>query len=71
MPITKQKKEEIVKELEEKLDKVYKSTESTRKYILAMLVISVVVIVLPLIGFIFIIPQFLSIYSGLGSDLGL
>ena len=59
------------KEMEEKLDRIYKSTESTRKYILAMLIISILVVVLPLIGFIFIIPQFLSIYSGLGSDLGL
>lgn len=54
------------KELEEKLDKVYKSTELTRKYILTMLIISVLVIVLPLIGLIFLIPQFLSVYSGLG-----
>ena len=60
-----------LKELEEKLDAMYKSTERTRKYILIMLVISIVVIVLPLIGFIFIIPQFLNIYSDLGSSLGL
>ena len=56
-----------LQEMEEKLDKVYKSTESTRKYIFAMLIISILVIVLPAIGLIFIIPQFLSIYSsGLG-----
>ena len=55
-----------LKELEEKVDEVYKSTERTRKYIFAMLVISIVVFVLPLIGLIFIIPQFLSTYSGLG-----
>jgi len=59
------------KELEEKLDKVYKSTELTRKYILTMLIISILVIVLPLIGLIFLIPQFLSVYSDLGSGLGL
>jgi len=55
-----------LKELEEKLDRVYKSTERTRKYILTMLIISILVFVLPLIGFIFVIPQFLNIYSGLG-----
>ena len=60
-----------LEELEGKLDAVHKSTERTRKYIFAMLVISIVVIVLPLIGFIFIIPQFLSIYSDLGNNLGL
>ena len=59
-----------LKEMEEKLDKVYKSTEQTRKYILAMLIGSIALIVLPLIGFLFLIPQFLSVYGDLG-DLGL
>ena len=54
-------------ELEEKLDNVYKSTERTRKYILWMFIISIVVVVLPLVGLIFVIPQFLSLYSDLGS----
>ena len=54
-------------ELEEKIDKVYKSTERTRKYILWMFIISILVVVLPLIGLLFIIPQFLSLYSDLGS----
>ena len=53
-------------ELEGKVDEVYKSTERTRKYIFAMLVISIVVFVLPLIGLLFVIPQFLNTYSGLG-----
>ena len=54
-------------ELEEKLDNVYKSTERTRKYILWMFIISILVVVLPLIGLVFIIPQFLNLYSDLGS----
>ena len=54
-------------ELEEKLDNVYKSTERTRKYILLMFILSILVVVLPLIGLVFIIPQFLSLYSDLGS----
>jgi len=53
-------------ELDTKLDKVYKSSERTRKYILAMLIMSILVFVLPAIGLIFVIPQFLSIYSDLG-----
>ena len=55
-----------LKELEGKLDKVYESTERTKKYILSMLIISILFIVLPLIGFVFVIPQFLNIYSDLG-----
>lgn len=66
--------QEVIEKLEEmdkKLDKVYISSEKTRKYILAMLILSIAVVVLPLVGLIFIIPQFLSIYSDLGSNLGL
>ena len=55
-----------LQELEGKLDKVYESTERTKKYILSMLIISILFIVLPLIGFVFVIPQFLNIYSDLG-----
>lgn len=60
-----------LKELDGKVDKVYKSTERTRKYILIMLVVSVAVVFLPIIGLIFVIPQFLNIYSDLGGGLGL
>jgi len=56
-----------LEEIEVKIDKVYKATERTRKYILWMFILSILVIVLPLIGLIFVIPQFLSLYSDLGS----
>ena len=46
-------------EQEKKLDAIYKSVEKTRKYFLFTLIISVVFIVLPLVGLIFIIPMFL------------
>jgi len=55
-----------LKDMEAKLDAVYESSERTRKYMLTMLIVSVLVIVLPLIGFIFVIPQFLDVYSDLG-----
>ena len=59
------------KEIEEKLDEVYESTERTRKYIRNMLIFNIVVFVLffvlPIIGLIFVIPQFLNLYSDLGS----
>lgn len=53
-------------ELEAKIDAIYASVEKTRKYFLAVLVVSVVAFVLPLIGLIFAIPSFLSTYSALG-----
>lgn len=63
--------EEVMKklaELEAKVDAVYKSAEKTRKYILWTVIGSVVLFVLPLIGLIFVIPQFLS---ALGPNLDL
>jgi len=62
--------EDVKKQLDEQSDlliKIYISSEKTRRYFLWTLIISVVVLVLPLIGLIFVIPNFLDIYSsGLG-----
>ncbi|OGD35051.1 hypothetical protein A2W39_01580 [Candidatus Azambacteria bacterium RIFCSPHIGHO2_01_46_10] len=46
-------------EQEKKLDAIYKSVEKTRKYFLFTLIVSVVFVVLPLVGLIFVIPMFL------------
>jgi len=54
-------------ELEQKLDATYKSAEKTRKYFMWTLIISVVMFVLPLIGIIFVIPQFIGAISGSGT----
>lgn len=57
--------EEIKKRLDrqdELLEKIYKSTERTRKYFLWTMIISIVFFILPLIGLLFVIPQFLNIY---------
>ncbi len=65
--------EEIKKRLDDQdelLKKIFISTEKTRKYFLASLIVTAVMVVLPLIGLLFVIPQFLSTYSGL-SGLGL
>ena len=51
-------------ELEQKIDAVYKSAEKTRKYFLWTIIGSVVLFVLPLIGLIFVIPQFLNAIGG-------
>ena len=51
--------EEILKKIEEnreKLDKIYVSTEKTRKYFMWTLIITVVMFVLPLVGLVVMIP---------------
>ena len=58
---------EILKKFDEQqrlLEAVYRSTEKTRKYFLWVMIISIAVIVLPVIGLVFAIPQFLNTYSG-------
>jgi len=55
--------QDILKKLEEhsqKIDAIYKSVESTRKYFLWTMIGTVVVFVLPLIGLLFAIPTFLN-----------
>lgn len=54
-------------EQDELLKKIYISTEKTRKYFMWTLIISLAFFVLPLIGMIFVIPKFLSVYTtGMG-----
>ncbi len=64
--------EEILQKIDEqniKLDAIYKSVEQARKIFITTLVITIVTMVLPLIGLVFIIPWFISImgnaYGGL------
>jgi hypothetical protein len=52
--------------LEKKIDDIFVSAEKTRKYFLAVLVITVIAFVLPLIGLVFAIPQFISMLSVVG-----
>ena len=49
--------------LEKKIDAVYASTEKTRKYFLAVIIVSVVAFVVPLVGLLFAIPTMLSTMS--------
>ena len=51
--------------LEKKIDAIYVSVEKTRKYILWTVIVTVVLFVLPAIGLVFVIPQFISTYSGI------
>lgn len=52
-----------IEALEKKIDELQRSINSIKKIFFWILVISVVMFILPLIGLVFAIPQFLSIYS--------
>lgn len=63
---------EILEKIEynqKRLDEIYISVERTRKYFLWALVITIVAVVLPLIGLLTIIPQFLRMITGEGLGL--
>lgn len=47
----------------EKLDRIERAVEQTRRYFLITLIVTAAVIVLPLIGLMVVIPQFLSTYT--------
>lgn len=51
-------------EQNEKIDKIYKSVEQTRKYFLWTMIITIALFVLPLIGLFFAIPSFMTNYAG-------
>jgi F0F1-type ATP synthase membrane subunit c/vacuolar-type H+-ATPase subunit K len=59
--------EELKQKLAEQdatLEAIYRSAEKTRKYFLFVIWASIIVVVLPLIGLVFAIPKFLSVYLG-------
>ncbi len=60
-----------IKELEEKIDKIYNSVEKTRKYLLWTMIVTVAVIVIPLIILMLVLPSFISNYTSSLSGLGL
>ncbi len=59
-----------ITELKEKIDKIYVSVEKTRRYFFWTMVISLALFVLPLIGLMFVIPSFISNYTGAFQTLG-
>jgi type II secretory pathway component PulF len=56
-----------IEEQEQKINAIYKSVERTRKFFMWTLILSIAFFIVPLIGLIFVIPQFLNIYSGYGN----
>jgi len=59
---------EKIQEIDKKLDSIYRSVEKTRKYFQWTMIVTLIVVVLPLVGLLFVIPSFLSLYSG-GGDI--
>lgn len=56
--------------LEVKVDKAYHASETVRKYLFWTGVITVALIVLPLIGLAFVVPQFISTYTNTLNGVG-
>lgn len=58
--------QEILKKIEahgQKLDEIQRSIERMRKYFFWTLIITIAMIILPLLGLLFVLPQFLNTYS--------
>jgi len=58
--------DEVLQELREQrklLEAVHTSVEKTRKYFQWTLIITIVLFVLPLLGLLFAIPSFISLYT--------
>lgn len=58
-------------EISAKADKAYHAAESARKYLFWTGVITLVLFVLPLIGLMFVIPQFINSYTSSLTGVGL
>ena len=56
-----------IDELEQKIDAVQKMVARIQRYFLWTMIISVAVIVLPMIGMVFVVPQFLNTYQTIGN----
>lgn len=56
---------EHIQSLEKKIDDFQRSINALRKIFLWTLIVTVILFVLPLVGLLFAIPQFLSNYSNL------
>lgn len=54
-----------IDELEKKIDALQHSIDKLRKIFLWSLILGIALFILPLVGLAFIIPKFLSIYSGI------
>ncbi len=65
---------ELLAKLDEigaKAEKAYQAAEKVRKYLFWTAVVTIAVIVVPLIGLMFVIPQFISSYTTTLNGVGL
>lgn len=53
--------------MEQKIDAILESTEKARRYAMFTAIVTIAVIVLPALGLLIAIPQFLSTYNDIGS----
>lgn len=63
--------EQKLQELEEKLDAIWRSVEKTRRYFQITMWVTVIFLVLPLVGIVFVLPMFLNSYLGSMNDASL
>lgn len=62
---------ELLRENKAIMQKTYESAEKTRKYFLYTTIITIMMIILPVIGLMIIIPQFLNTYSNVADTMAL
>jgi type II secretory pathway component PulF len=55
-----------IEELEDKVNKLQRTVDKIKKIFIWTVIVSIALFILPLIGLLIIIPQFLSIYANLG-----
>ena len=53
-----------IESLERKIDALQSSINKLKRMFLLIVIVSIALFVLPLMGLVFVIPQFLSVYSG-------
>lgn len=62
---------QLIEAQQKTIDDIYRSVEKTRNYLWWTMIATIVFFVLPLIGILFIVPQFISSYSSSLNDLGI
>ncbi len=55
-----------IEELEEKVNKLQGTVDKIKKIFIWTVIVSIALFILPLIGLLIVIPQFLSIYTNVG-----
>lgn len=56
-----------IRAMEQKLDETFVMTRKTYRFIMIGAIATILMLVLPLIGLVFVIPSFISTYSSMGS----